>query len=72
MSSAFAVEVDRRVVGMAVRVAGGFRFFSSDPRFFPFEGRVFRKGRSIGRRLAEFIGSRRPEVGDQARSRSTR
>ncbi len=61
MSSAFAVEVDRRVVGMAIRVPGGFRFFSSDSRFFPFEGKIFRKGRSIGRRLAELARSRRPK-----------
>ena len=52
MSSAFAVEVDRRVVGVAVRVPGGFKFFSSDPRFAAFEAKIFRKARSIGRRLA--------------------
>ena len=68
MSNAFVVEVDRRVVGMAVRVAGGFRFFSSDSSFFPFEGKIFRKGRSIGRRLAELARSRRLKQGGESRS----
>ena len=54
MSTAFAVEVDRRVVGIAVRVPGGFKFFSSDPDFAAFEAKIFRKARSIGRRLARF------------------
>lgn len=72
MSSGFAVEVDRRVVGMAVRVPGGFRFFSSDSRFFPFEGKIFRKGRSIGRRLAEFARARRPKSDEGARPRPFR
>jgi hypothetical protein len=67
MSNAFVVEVDRRVVGMAVRVAGGFRFFSSDPEFFPFERKIFRKGRLIGRRLAELARSRRLKQGEESR-----
>lgn len=70
MSNAFVVEVDRRVVGMAVRVAGGFRFFSSDSNFFPFEGKIFRKGRSIGRRLAELARSRRLKKGGESRSQT--
>lgn len=67
MSSAFVVEVDRRVVGMAVRVPGGFRFFSSDPKFFPFEGKIFRKGRFISRRLVELARSRRLKQGEESR-----
>ena len=70
MSNAFVVEVDRRVVGMAVRVAGGFRFFSSDSKFFPFEGKIFRKGRSIGRRLADLARSRRLKKGGESRSKT--
>jgi len=70
MSNAFVVEVDRRVVGMAVRVAGGFRFFSSDSKFFPFEGKIFRKGRSIGRRLADLARSRRLKKGGESRSQT--
>jgi hypothetical protein len=70
MSNAFVVEVDRRVVGMAVRVAGGFRFFSSDSNFFPFEGKIFRRGRSIGRRLAELARSRRLKKGGESRSQT--
>jgi hypothetical protein len=67
MSNAFVVEVDRRVVGMAVRVAGGFRFFSSDSKFFPFEGKIFRKGRSIGRRLADLARSHRLKQCEESR-----
>ena len=61
MSDRFVVEADRRVVGVAVRVAGGFRFFSSDPDFFPLEGRTFRKVRALLRRVGQLARSRRPE-----------
>jgi hypothetical protein len=63
MSNGFAVEVDRRVVGVAVRVPGGFKFFSSDPAFFPFEAKIFRKAGSIGRRLAKLVRPGRPGRG---------
>ncbi len=58
MSNGFAVEVDRKVVGIAVRVPGGFKFFSSSPEFSPLESRVFKRVRSISRRLAEFARAR--------------
>jgi hypothetical protein len=59
MSNGIAVEVDRRVVGVAVRVPGGFKFFSSDPAFSPLEAKVFRRVESICRRLAQLGRSRR-------------
>jgi hypothetical protein len=47
MSDRFLVEFERRAVGVAVRVAGGFRFFASDPDFGALEGRVFPRVRSL-------------------------
>lgn len=49
----FAVEFDRRTVGVAVRVPGGFMFYSSDHRFEALDGKLFRRARAIARRLAE-------------------
>lgn len=43
----FVVEADRRVVGIAVRVAGGFRFVCSDPAFRAIDGKVFRRARGL-------------------------
>lgn len=43
----FVVEANRTVVGVAVRVPGGFRFFHSDPRFRGIDGKVFRRARSL-------------------------
>ena len=40
MSDRFVVEADRRVVGVAVRVPGGFKFFSSDPHYLALEGKL--------------------------------
>ena len=47
----FAVEFDRRTVGIAVRLPGGFMFYASDPRFDPLDGRLFRRARAIEREL---------------------
>jgi hypothetical protein len=33
----FAVEFDRRTVGIAVRVPGGFMFYAADDRFDPMD-----------------------------------
>ena len=47
----FAVEFDRRTVGVALRVPGGFVFYASDNRFDEMDGRVFRRARAIQREL---------------------
>ena len=47
----FAVEFDRRTVGIAVRVPGGFMFYSSDGRFQEMDGRMFHRARAIEREL---------------------
>ena len=47
----FAVEFDRRTVGIAVRVPGGFMFYSSSDDFGEIDGRLFRRARAIEREL---------------------
>ena len=56
----FAIEFDRRTVGIAVRVPGGFVFYASDDRFSDLDGRLFRRARAIERELAKF--ARRQEA----------
>lgn len=58
-SDRFVVEADRRVVGVAVRVPGGFRFFSSHPDFLALEGKIFARARSIAHRAAQIRKRRR-------------
>lgn len=50
-SQRFAVEFDRSVVGVAVRVPGGFMFYSSDSDFDELEGRLFARARAMSREL---------------------
>ena len=47
----FAVQFDRRTVGIAVRVSGGFIFYISDDEFEEMDGRVFPRARAIDREL---------------------
>jgi hypothetical protein len=47
----FAVEFDRRTVGIAVRVPGGFLFFSSSSLFDELDGRLFPRARAIEHQL---------------------
>jgi hypothetical protein len=47
----FAVEFDRRTVGVAARVPGGFVFYASDGRFREMDGRVFARARVLERQL---------------------
>lgn len=49
----FAVELKRRTVGIAVRLAGGFVFYSSDKAFEELDGRTFARARQIERQLEE-------------------
>jgi hypothetical protein len=57
-SQRFAVEFDRRVVGVAVRVPGGFMFYSSDSDFDELEGRLFRRARTMSGAVAELAAKR--------------
>jgi hypothetical protein len=51
ISQRFAVEFDRRTVGIAVRVPGGFAFYGSDSRFDELDGHVFPRARAIEAQL---------------------
>ena len=59
----FAVEFERRTVGVAARVPGGFIFYTSDDRFGEMDGRVFPRARTIERQLRKV--ARRPAKGMQ-------
>ena len=47
----FVVQFDRRTVGIAVRVAGGFMFYASDDDFEEMDGRIFPRARALERGL---------------------
>ena len=49
----FVVETNKKTVGIAVRVPGGFRFFYSDPRFRGLDGRIFRRAKQLARTVGE-------------------
>ena len=51
----FAVEFDRRTVGIAVRVSGGFMFYAADERFEEMDGRLFTRARAIERELKKVV-----------------
>lgn len=53
------IEADGRVVGVAVRVRGGFMFFSSDPDFNELEATVFRRAEMVTQRVAEIVQAKR-------------
>ena len=55
----FSVEFDRRTVGIAVRMPGGFMFFSSVEDFDVLDGRVFPRARSIERQLKKVARTNR-------------
>lgn len=48
----FVVEAERRVVGIAVRVPGGFRFVASDPDFYAVDRKLFPRARLLVSRIA--------------------
>lgn len=57
-SQRFSVEFDRRTVGIAVRVPGGFMFFASSDDFEAIDGRVFPRARAIERQLRKVARAR--------------
>ena len=57
----FAVELDRRTVGVAVRVPGGFMFYASDDAFDQIDGRLFPRARALEHQLRKI--ARRPKRG---------
>ena len=61
MSERFVVEADRRVVGVAVRGPGGFRFFSSDAAYLPLEGRIFARAKALSNAVTKMARKRRTQ-----------
>jgi hypothetical protein len=59
MTDRFVVEADRRVVGLAIRAPGGFKFFSSDSAFSRLEGRTFARARALSNAVAKINRSQR-------------
>jgi hypothetical protein len=66
----FTVEFDRRTVGIAVRVPGGFLFYASDDRFDEMDGRLFRRARAIERELRKIARRRTRALGKLRQSPS--
>jgi hypothetical protein len=64
-SQRFAVEFDRRTVGIAVRVPGGFMFFSSSDRFDELDGQLFRRARALERELRKVAARQRRSAPQQ-------
>jgi hypothetical protein len=59
----FVVEVEKKVVGIAVRVRGGFRFVCSDPEFRSMDRKVFPRAKVMASRLAELARTLRSRQG---------
>jgi hypothetical protein len=66
MSDRFVVEADRKVVGVAVRGPGGFKFFSSDPAYRELERRTFRHAKAVAHSVAELTRALRKGGGKWA------
>jgi hypothetical protein len=62
MTDRFVVEDGRRVVGLAVRAPGGYKFFSSDRAFSRLEGRTFARARALSNAVAKISRSQRRRV----------
>jgi hypothetical protein len=56
----FAVEAGKRVVGVAVRIRGGFRFFYSDPDFSSIDRKIFRRVKDLARAVDRIAARRKP------------
>ena len=55
----FAVEFDRRTVGIAVRAPGGFMFYASADGFDAMDGRLYPRARDIERDLKRAVQRRK-------------
>jgi len=57
----FAVAADKKIVGVAVRVRGGYRFFCSDPQFQSIDSKIFPRARALARHVTELAKKLRAE-----------
>jgi hypothetical protein len=63
----FVVQLGRRTVGIAVRVAGGFIFYASDDAFDEMDGSIFKRARAIERQLIK-VARKQQRAAQQLRS----
>ena len=61
MQDRFAVAADKKIVGVAVRVRGGYRFFCSDPQFQSIDSKIFPRARALARHVTELAKRLRTE-----------
>ena len=61
----FVVEAERRVVGIAIRVPGAFRFVASDPDFYSMDRKIFRRARLLVSRVTELARALRARRGER-------
>jgi len=66
MDEGIVIENDGRVVGVAVRVHGGFMFFSTDPDLKVLEATVFPRVEMVTRQVAEIVQAKRSSTGRTA------
>ena len=59
LNQRFVVQLDRRTVGIAVRVPGGFIFYASDDEFDEMDGRIFKRARAIEQQLVKVARKQR-------------
>ena len=55
----FVVEADKRVVGIAISVPGGFQFVCSDPSFRSMDKKVFKRARTLASSVAQLARAKR-------------
>lgn len=67
ISDRFVVEADRKVVGVAVRSPGGFKFFTSDRAFGRLDGRTFARARALTSAVARMSRSQWRRASAEAR-----
>jgi hypothetical protein len=60
------IEHDGRVVGVAVRVRGGFLFLSSEREFKALEAKLFRRIQTLKDQVAEIARSNAPPLEERA------
>ena len=61
MQDHFAVAADKKIVGVAVRVRGGYRFFCSDPQFQSIDSKIFPRARALACHVTELAKKLRAE-----------
>ncbi len=66
MSDSFVVEINRQVVGVALRCQEGYRFFASDPRFNRLDRKTFKRARTLSAEVRRYAERLRKQRGGDA------